>query len=111
MNNFFLKFLEYISQIDNTPIFIISIIPYSFFLYFLYKIKEFNKFIKIGFTLTLLFVLITIIFSILAEYIYDKSLVEVDIFHGIAESFLTLSDLVVLYGFIKLLRSLEIKNS
>ena len=111
MNNFFIKFIEKLSTYENTYIFVISIIPYAIFLYFLYKIKELNKTVKVGFSLTVLFVAITIIFSISAEMIYGRSLVEVDLFHGLAESFLTLSDFVILLGFLSILKKLEVKNS
>jgi hypothetical protein len=49
--------------------------------------------------------------SIFTLNYYDKTLVEVDFLHGFAESFLTLSDFVILFGFIKLLNSLEVNNS
>ena len=111
MNDFFIKFIEKLSTYENTYIFVISIVPYSIFLYYLFKIKELNKAVKLGFSLTLLFVVVTIIFSICAEVIYGRSLVEVDLFHGLAESFLTLSDFVILLGFISILKTLEVKNS
>ena len=111
MNNFLTKFLENLSLIDNTSIFALSIVPYSIFLYYLYKIKLINKTIKIGFTLTLFFVFITIVFSLLSLFLYDKLLVEVDIFHGSAEVFLTISDFVILFGFIRILDLKEVKNS
>tara|TARA_Y100001970_G_scaffold257743_1_gene336904 strand:+ start:7877 stop:8212 length:336 start_codon:yes stop_codon:yes gene_type:complete len=111
MNNLLTTANEYLSRINNTPIFALSIIPYSIFLFYLYKIKIVNTTIKIGFTLTLLFVFITIIFSILSLNLFNKTLVEVDIFHGSAEVFLTISDFVILLGFIKILDSLEVKNS
>ena len=111
MNNIISELLIKLSNVDNTTIFALSIIPYIIFLYFLYKIKIFNQYIKIGFSLTLLFVLITIICSIYSTYFYNKTLIEVDFLHGFAESFLTLSDFVVLYGFIKLLKTIEVKNS
>lgn len=105
-----IEILNKLSVSENTIIFAFSIFPYSIFLYYLYKSNLFNKSIKIGFSLTLLFVFITIIFSILSKTIYQKELVEVDIFHGIAESFLTLSDFVILLGFMNLLKELEVKN-
>ena len=111
MNNFFLNSLEYLSIIDNTYIFAFSIIPYSIFLFYLYKIRCINKTIKIGFSLTILFVFITIILSIYSEVKFNKTLVEIDILHGSAESFLTLSDFIILLGFIQLLRRIEVKNS
>ena len=111
MNEFFLVFLKKLASIDNTILFTASIIPYSFFLFILYKIKSINKIVKVGFSLTVLFVLITIVMSIFAENYYEKTLVEVDILHGSAEFFLTLSDFVILFGFIRILNNLEVKNS
>jgi len=111
MNDLFLKFIEKLGLVDNTFLFAVSIIPYSIFLFYLYKIKSINNFVKTGFSLTVLFVLITILVSILTLNYYDKTLVEVDFLHGLAESFLTLSDFVILFGFIRLLNSLEVNNS
>ena len=111
MNDSFFKFIEKLGSIDNTLLFGLSIIPYAIFLFYLYKIKSVNNFVKTGFSLTVLFVLITILVSIFTLNYYDKTLVEVDFLHGFAESFLTLSDFVILFGFIKLLNSLEVNNS
>ena len=111
MNDLFMKFIEKLGSIDNTFLFAVSIIPYVIFLFFLYKIKSVNIFIKTGFSLTVLFVFITVLVSIFTLNYYDKTLVEVDFLHGFAESFLTLSDFVILIGFIKLLNSLEVNNS
>ena len=111
MNDLFLKLIEKLGLVDNTALFAASIIPYSIFLFYLYKIKSVNNFVKTGFSLTILFVLITILVSIFTLTYYDKTLVEVDFLHGFAESFLTLSDFVILFGFIKLLNSLEVNNS
>ena len=111
MNDLFLKFIEKLGSIDNTFLFAISIIPYAIFLFFLYKIKSVNKLVKTGFSLTILFVFITIVISIYTLNFYDKTLVEVDFLHGLAESFLTLSDFVILLGFIKILNNLEVNNS
>ena len=111
MNDFFIKFIEKIASIDNTALFAASIFPYAIFLFYLYKIKSVNKFVKTGFSLTVLFVFITIVVSIYSLNYYDKTLVEVDFLHGLAESFLTLSDFVILLGFIKILNDLEVNNS
>ena len=111
MNDLFIKFLEKLASFDNTLLFAVSIIPYAIFLFFLYKIKSVNNFVKTGFSLTVFFVLITILVSIFTQNYYDKTLVEVDFLHGLAESFLTLSDFVILFGFIRLLNSLEVNNS
>ena len=111
MNDLFIIFLEKLGSIDNTLLFAVSIIPYSIFLFYLYKIKSVNNFVKTGFSLTVLFVFITILVSIFTINYYNKTLVEVDLLHGFAESFLTISDFVILFGFIKLLNSLEVNNS
>ena len=111
MINYLKEILDKLSVIDNNYIFVISIIPYSIFLFYLYKNPNISKTIKIGFSLTLLFVLVTIIFSLISLTVYDKSLVEIDTFHGLAEAFLTLADLIILLGFINLLKSVEVKNS
>ena len=111
MNKFFINFIEKLAVMDNTSIFAVSIIPYGIFLYYLYRIKSINKIVKIGFSLTVLFVFITIVMSVFSITYYDKTLVEVDLLHGSAEFFLTLSDFVILYGFIRILNSLEVNNS
>ena len=111
MSEYLKEIFDKLSVIDNNYIFIISIIPYLIFLYYLYKNPNITKTIKIGFTLTLLFVLITIIFSVISLIIYNKSLVEIDSFHGFAEAFLTITDFIILLGFINLLKKIEVKNS
>ena len=111
MNDFFLKFLDFLSRFDNTALFAVSIIPYSIFLFYLYKINKINNLIKIGFSLTVLFVFITILLSIYSLTSLNLTLVEVDVLHGSAEFFLTLSVAVILVGFIKMLKVLELKNS
>ena len=111
MNDFFLRFLNILSRFDNTALFAASIIPYSIFLFYLYKIQSINKLVKIGFSLTVLFVFITILISIYSLTYLNQTLVEVDVLHGSAEFFLTLSDFVILLGFIKMLKQLEVNNS
>ena len=111
MNDLVLKFIAKLGSINNTALFAASIIPYAIFLFYLYKIKSVNKFVKTGYSLTVLFVIITIVVSIFTLNYYDKTLVEVDFMHGFAESFLTLSDFVILFGFIKILNKLEVNNS
>ena len=111
MNDLFLKFIEKLGLLDNTALFASSIVPYAIFLFYLYKIKSINNFVKTGFSLTVLFVFITIVVSIITLNYYDKTLVEVDFLHGSAEFFLTLSDFVILFGFIRMLNKLEVNNS
>ena len=111
MNDLFIKFIEKLGFIDNTALFAASIVPYAIFLFYLYKINFLNKFVKTGFSLTVLFVFITIVVSIFSLNYYDKTLVEVDFLHGSAEFFLTLSDFIILLGFIKMLNNIEVNNS
>ena len=111
MNDFFLKILEKLSNYDTTVLFSASIFPYLIFLFYLYKIKSVNILVKIGFSLTIFFVFITILLSILSLTYYDKTLVDIDFLHGSAELFLTLSDFVILFGFIRILNTLEVNNS
>ncbi len=111
MNDLFIKFIEKLASIDNTALFAASIFPYAIFLFYLYKIKSVNNLVKIGYSLTVLFVFITIVVSIFTLNYYDKTLVEVDFMHGLAESFLTLSDFVILLGFLKILNKIEVNNS
>ena len=111
MNENLKEIFDKLSVIDNNSIFIISIIPYSIFLFYIYKNPHVSKTIKIGFTLTLLFVIVTIIFSVISLTVYNKSLVEIDSFHGFAEAFLTITDFVILLGFVNLLKKIEVKNS
>ena len=111
MNELFLKFIEKLGSTDNSLLFAVSIIPYAIFLFYLYKIKSVNNLVKTGYSLTVLFVFITIVVSIFTLNYYDKTLVEVDFLHGSAESFLTLSDFIILLGFIKILNTLEVNNS
>ena len=111
MNDYFLSFLEKLATYDNTVLFAASIIPYSIFLFYLYKINSVNRLVKTGFSLTVFFVFITIVLSIFSLTLYGKTLVEVDLLHGSAEFFLTLSDFVILFGFVKMLNGLEVNNS
>jgi len=111
MNDFFLRLLEKLATYDNTVLFAASIIPYLIFLFYLYKVKSVNRLVKTGFSLTVFFVFITIVLSILSLTYNNKTLVEVDLLHGSAEFFLTLSDFVILFGFIKMLNHLEVNNS
>ena len=107
--------LESISRIDPSPFFILSLIPYLLFLRFAGKTKTIPKISFIGFKLTLLFVFMTIVFAIISQIYFHDELTNVDILHGLAESFLTISDAFVVYGFFLMLTSVktktEIKNS
>ena len=114
MNISFLS-LESIASIDPSPFFIISLIPYLFFLHYARKTKAIPKISFLGFQLTLLFVFMTILFAIISQVYFSDELTNVDVLHGLAESFLTISDAFVVYGFVLTLQSMrtktEVKNS
>ena len=107
--------LESFARIDPSPFFILSLIPYLVFLRYAGKTKSIPKISLIGFRLTLLFVFMTIVFAIISQIYFGDELTNVDVLHGVAESFLTISDAFVVYGFILMLQSIksekEVKNS
>ena len=107
--------LDSIARIDPSPFFILSLIPYLFFLYYAGKTKSIPKISFLGFKLTLLFVFMTIVFAIISQIYFSDELTNVDVLHGLAESFLTISDAFVVYGFVLMLQSIktktEVKNS
>jgi hypothetical protein len=63
------------------------------------KKVETPKVALIGFYLTLLFVAMTIPIGAYAQLTLHKSLADVDLLHGGAEFFLTLSNIVIVIGF------------
>ena len=107
--------LESIARVDPSPFFIISLIPYLVFLRYAGKTKSIPKISLLGFKLTLLFVLMTIVFAIISLIYFGEELTNVDVLHGLAESFLTISDALVVYGFVLMLqtarRKTEVNNS
>ena len=107
--------LESIARIDPSPFFILSLIPYLFFLRYAGKTKSIPKISFLGFKLTLLFVFITIVLAVISQVYLGDELTNVDVLHGLAESFLTISDAFVVYGFVLMLQSsrnkTEVKNS
>tara|TARA_Y100001978_G_scaffold176662_1_gene169683 strand:+ start:408 stop:752 length:345 start_codon:yes stop_codon:yes gene_type:complete len=107
--------LESIGRIDPSPFFILSLIPYILFLSYAGRTKAIPKISFLGFKLTLLFVFMTIVFAIIAQIYFGDELTNVDALHGLAESFLTISDAFVVYGFVLVMQSIksktEVKNS
>lgn len=98
-------------SMDPGPLYGLSLIPYLFFLWWAQQCKTIPKLALWGFRLTLLFVVMTIIFAILASQRYGLELVEVDRFHGAAEAFLVLSDTLIVLGFLRAGRQRVVKNS
>ena len=94
--------LSKIGSIDPSPFFVLSLFPYLIFLYWAGKSTHIPKLALWGFRLTLLFVFMTILFAIVAMRFYEGQLTDVDPLHGAAESFLTISDALVVLGFLRL---------
>ena len=103
--------LKTLGEIDPSPFFVISLFPYILFLIWAQKSESIPQISLWGYRLTLIFVLMTIIFAILAKVLYGEELTDVDFLHGSAEAFLTLSDGLIAFGFIKLIQNKDVKNS
>ncbi|MBE9182344.1 DUF3593 domain-containing protein [Oculatella sp. LEGE 06141] len=86
-------------MISKDTLFILSLFPYLGFLWFLTRSKQAPRLALIGFYCTLLFVGVTIPAGIYTKLVYAASLANVDWLHGTAESFLTLSNTLVVLGF------------
>jgi hypothetical protein len=101
MTDLVLPLLRRLGEIDPTPFFVLSLLPYLLFLRWAARLRAFPRLALRGFQLTLLFVAITIAAATLAETRYGEQLADVDLLHGAAESFLTLSNLLIAVGFLR----------
>lgn len=99
--------LQSLAAMDAAPLFGLSLFPYLAFLWFARRSRRFPPLALLGFALTLLFVAVTIGAALLAEGRYGQQLADVDVLHGGAEAFLTLSNLLVLLGFSQAMRPTE----
>jgi hypothetical protein len=88
-------------------LFAISLFPYLGFLWFMTKKVETPKIALIGFYLTLVFVAVTIPIGAYAQFSLHKSLADVDVLHGGAEVFLTISNLAIVMGFSQAIKSIK----
>lgn len=86
-------------MISKETLFAMSLFPYLGFLWFLTRSQKTPRLALIGFYMTLVFVAVTIPAGIYAQVHYGKQLADVDWLHGSAESFLTLSNILVVLGF------------
>ena len=84
---------------SKESLFAVSLFPYLAFLWFLSRCKQTPRLALIGFAMTLVFVAVTIPAGIYAKVAYNETLANVDWLHGSAESFLTLSNVLVVLGF------------
>lgn len=91
--------LGWLAGVDPSPLFVLSLLPYLAFLWWARQVKAFPRLALRGFELTLLFVAVTIAAAVVAQLHFGKQLADVDPLHGGAESFLTLSNLLVVLGF------------
>ncbi|NUN63366.1 DUF3593 domain-containing protein [Pseudanabaena biceps] len=85
----------------------LSLFPYLAFLWFATKSGQFPKLGLWGFYGTLVFVAITIPAGLYAQTVYGDVLANVDWLHGGAESFLTMTNILLVLGFKNVLRSEE----
>ena len=86
-------------MISKETLFALSLFPYLGFLWFLSRTKLMPRLALMGFYGTLVFVAVTIPAAIYAQVHYGKSLADVDWLHGSAESFLTVSNIILVLGF------------
>jgi heme A synthase len=84
---------------DKNTLFAISLFPYLGFLWFLARSPETPRLALIGFYVLLIFVAVTIPAGIYAQIHYNDSLANIDWLHGSAESFLSISNILVVLGF------------
>jgi hypothetical protein len=103
--------LNALSTFDPSPLYGLSLIPYLAFLWWGQKCRAMPRVALWGFRMTLVFVLITVIFAIIASQRYGRELADVDFLHGAAEAFLTLSDALVVLGFALVQQKRVVKNS
>ncbi len=86
-------------MISKETLFALSLFPYLGFLWFLTRSRQMPRLALIGFYMTLVFVGVTIPAGIYAKVAYGESLANVDLLHGGAEVFLTLSNILIVLGF------------
>jgi hypothetical protein len=84
---------------NKDTLFAISLFPYLGFLWFLSRTSETPRLALIGFYVLLVFVAVTIPAGIYAKIHFNDSLANIDWLHGSAESFLSISNILVVLGF------------
>ncbi len=84
---------------SKETLFALSLFPYLGFLWFLTRSKLTPPLALVGFYMTLVFVGVTIPAGIYAKVHYGQELANVDWLHGGAEFFLTLANVLVVFGF------------
>ncbi|MBK4729133.1 DUF3593 domain-containing protein [Oxynema sp. CENA135] len=94
-------------MLSKDNLFAISLFPYLGFLWFLTRSGQMPRLALIGFYGTLVFVAVTIPAGIYAKVAYGESLANIDVLHGSAEIFLTLSNILIVLGFRQAVRAIE----
>jgi serine O-acetyltransferase len=84
---------------SKESLFAISLFPYLGFLWFMTRSGQMPRLALIGFYFLLVFVAVTIPAGIYAQVHYGDQLANIDWLHGRAESFLTISNILVVLGF------------
>ena len=100
-------FFSFFIVLSQTTLFALSLFPYLGFLLFLTRSKQTPPLALIGFYALLIFVAVTIPAGLYAQIHYGKLLADVDWLHGAAESFLTISNILVVLGFTRAIRGLQ----
>jgi hypothetical protein len=100
MNEALMSLLQRLAAFDPAPLFVISLIPYLAFLWWARQVRAFPRLALRGFELTLVFVGATIVAAVIAQTRYGRQLADVDPLHGGAETLLTLSNVLVMVGFL-----------
>ena len=88
-----------LDEMTKDTLFALSLFPYLGFLWFITRSGETPRLALIGFYVLLVFVAVTIPAGIYAKVHYGEMLANIDWLHGSAESFLTLSNILVVLGF------------
>lgn len=87
------------AMLDKNTLFALSLFPYLGFLWFMTRTQATPRLALVGFYALLVFVAVTIPAGIYAKVGLQTELANVDWLHGGAESFLTLSNILVVLGF------------
>jgi hypothetical protein len=96
---------------SKETLFALSLFPYLGFLWFLTRSRQMPRLALIGFYMTLVFVAVTIPAGIYAQQALGQTLADVDVLHGGAEFFLTLSNILIVLGFRQALQLVNQKTS
>lgn len=98
-------------MLSKDSLFALSLFPYLGFLWFITRSGQMPRLALIGFYFLLVFVAVTIPAGIYAKVHYGDQLANIDWLHGSAETFLTISNILVVLGFYRAFSQYKIDNS